>query len=505
MGKCVLTLPSKKAKEFFLKSDSYITLELPEYFTFGEVLEEVSKKFGFSILTKREILDAKKSNKVNHTIIANKDGKYAWRKFSLINPLIYASLVNVITEVNNWKIIVKRINHLCVNKSIRCLSYPVIPGNNRTQKASQIGEWINNVEKESIRLALDFEYVYQTDISNCYGSMYTHSLAWAIHGKKFSKVHRGIDDCLGNLIDNHIQAMTNGQTNGIPQGSLLMDFLAEIILAYSDSLVTKELKGKLKKHDYKILRYRDDYRIFVRSQKDADLIIKALSEVLSSLGLQLNTSKTFNSDELIISSIKPDKIATMQISIGNNLSKSQLRNDLLLIYKTGNMFPNCGSIKTMLINLYKKYESANIDYFRHQEKELVSILTNVGRQNPSSFPIVAAFISRIIKNLSSSGKSNILNMVSKKLGVLPNSGLLEIWMQRISMPNNIGLPFKEKVCKKIDNSTIKLFDMDWSSNIAIKNFVDHSTMFDSQKIASIDNVITSKEIDLFKDYYDGSR
>jgi hypothetical protein len=34
--------------------------------------------------------------------------------------------------------------------------------------------------------------------------------------------------------------MRHGQTNGIPQGSVLMDFIAEMVLGYADTLITKK-------------------------------------------------------------------------------------------------------------------------------------------------------------------------------------------------------------------------------------------------------------------------
>ena len=109
MSKCVINLSANEVKKFFLKSDSYTTLDLPEYFSFGDVLQNITKELGPSTLTDNDIKNAKNSDKVNCIIFANKDGNYAWRKFELINPLIYVSLVNIITEPSNWKLIVKRI------------------------------------------------------------------------------------------------------------------------------------------------------------------------------------------------------------------------------------------------------------------------------------------------------------------------------------------------------------------------------------------------------------
>lgn len=56
--------------------------------------------------------------------------------------------------------------------------------------------------------------------------------------------------------------------NGIPQGSVLMDFIVEMVLGYADAALICKIKNynrkeeRYKIEDYQILRYRDDYRIF---------------------------------------------------------------------------------------------------------------------------------------------------------------------------------------------------------------------------------------------------
>ncbi len=69
------------------------------------------------------------------------------------------------------------------------------------------------------------------DITNCYGSIYTHSIAWALMDKEVAKSKKGKSGLLGNIIDTYMQGMQYGQTNGIPQGSVLFDFIAEFILS----------------------------------------------------------------------------------------------------------------------------------------------------------------------------------------------------------------------------------------------------------------------------------
>src|SRR5699024_1602566 len=152
------------------------------------------------------------------------------------------------------------------------------------------------------------KYVIHSDITDCYGSIYTHSISWALHTKKEGKKkeNRNNDSLIGVVIDNHLQDMSYGQTNGIPQGSTLMDFISEIVLGYVDLLLSKRLCD-LKIEEYKILRYRDDYRIFTNDSYEAEQITKELAEILSSLGLRLNADKTEASDDIIKSAIKPDK------------------------------------------------------------------------------------------------------------------------------------------------------------------------------------------------------
>ena len=69
---------------------------------------------------------------------------------------------------------------------------------------------------------------------------------------------------------------------------IFMDFIAEIVPGYADSLLIEKLEkypDKKRIVNYKILRYRDDYRIFSQSAADNEIIIKCLAEVMISLGL----------------------------------------------------------------------------------------------------------------------------------------------------------------------------------------------------------------------------
>ncbi|HHT9144094.1 MAG TPA: RNA-directed DNA polymerase, partial [Candidatus Wunengus sp. YC61] len=368
---------------------------------------------------------------------------------------------------------------------------------NITQKASQVSEWVNEVEKESIRLALDFEHVYQTDVTDCYGSIYTHSIAWAIHGKKTSKAKRQYKELLGNRIDHHLQAMSHGQTNGIPQGSVLLDFIAEMLLAYADHILSHKI-SEIEPDKYRVLRYRDDYRIFVRQPSHGDMIMKALSEVMIQLGLRLHTLKTTRSNEIILSSIKPDKLSMMHMPAPKSLSRVSLYKELMLIYKLGTEYPNCGAIKMRLTKLYKK---AVEKHFKQQEKELLSILVNIAFDSPNAFPIISAFISKIISYQSAGDKDKMLHQVLRKMSLLPNSGLMEVWLQRIAKPNSLDFKFKDKLCKKVNEEQVQLFETGWINSQALKKIIDDAEYVDKVALDKLDAIIGGDEIELFAERY----
>lgn len=113
--------------------------------------------------------------------------------FQLIHLAIYIELVNIITEKNNWKLIVDRFNKFKSNKNIICCSDLVESTSKAKDQGASIKNWWNNMEQQSIRLALQYEWIGITDITDCYGSLYTHSIAWALHDISIAKQNRRKD------------------------------------------------------------------------------------------------------------------------------------------------------------------------------------------------------------------------------------------------------------------------------------------------------------------------
>lgn len=107
--KNVLSLESKEAMDFFLKSEQYHGFELPEYFVFDELLQNVKNAIGD--IPYEECIQDETSlenlSDVNLDILLNKDGRYAVRPIILANPFLYYFLVREICNEQSWTLIKK--------------------------------------------------------------------------------------------------------------------------------------------------------------------------------------------------------------------------------------------------------------------------------------------------------------------------------------------------------------------------------------------------------------
>lgn len=495
----LLDLNCEKAKEFFLEAKNYCTLDLPCYINFQELLKEISNEMLDGCYNGIKKDSPKNYDDINYTLFNNKDGGYDWRPFQIINPVIYISLVNMITKEENWNIITERFREIDKISVINCESIPIIEKEKKkilNKKSNQMLNWWDKIEQNSIKLSLEYDYVFQTDIVNCYSEIYTHSIAWAIHTRKIAKKQRTNKSLIGNIIDEHLQNMSYGQTNGIPQGSILMDFIAEIVLKYADELISQEII-KINKTDFKILRYRDDYKIFVKEVVTGREIMKIITKILSSLGLKINTTKTRYSDNIILSSIKNDKLEFLNQRKENNLQKR-----LILLYNFSLNHLNSGSVIKELTQIRKKIEEKE-NFSKENIKVLISLITEIIYKNPRTYiegNAILSYLFPLIKNEKE--RTEIIKKVFTKLKKILNSNYFELWFQRATLKEkNLNINYNETICKLVENDTqIILWNIDWISNKNIKKIFEKTKIVDYKEKESMPQKIANSEIKIFDGY-----
>ena len=526
----ILDLSASEARRFFLKQESFCNIGLPQYFSFQKLLDGLSaalegKRYSYRDPSYKngaedvsDIWDEKPGHyhDVNYLFFQNKDGRFSWRPLQIINPVIYVCLVQEITEEEKWKIIVDRFkSDLQSNEKIECYSLPLVNQSTETELSNTVLNWWNRMEQQSIELAMEYNYLMKTDISDCYSSIYTHSITWAmcdieIAKGKFQKKEKLSDKNkkryeIGNAIDGYIQNMSYQQTNGIPQGSILMDFIAELVLGYADRKLSQMLSGEeFEKIDYKILRYRDDYRIFGKTQEDVIKIAKALSVVLSELNLRLNTQKTLITQDLINDSIKPDKLYYLlndykqleKTDCGYNLQKHLLR-----INKLSLEHPNSGSLQKSMSYFFKRIcRWKNNELFKENDSRvLLSILTNIAYNNPKVYREYVAIVSKILSLEEETIKKDCIKNLIEKFSHLPNVGMLEIWLQRLTIKENVGKEYKEPICKYAAGLEKNIWNVDWLKS-DFKKVIDSISCIDKVKIENLPGVIEYKEIEQLNRY-----
>ena len=153
-----------------------------------------------------------------------------------------------------------------------------------------IYEFIEMAENDLVAEAHKFKYIVKTDIKNFYPSIYTHSISWALHGKKDGRKDRSTYALLGSKLDKLFQSANDGCTNGLPIGPAVSDLVSDLILAAVDRETSKELKKK--SVEFIGVRFKDDYRFLCNSKTEAETIIKTLQAQLRQFNLNLNEGKS---------------------------------------------------------------------------------------------------------------------------------------------------------------------------------------------------------------------
>lgn len=461
-------LSAEDAKRHFLLSESYFDMDLPPYFNFNPILEFSCNEAGMLGAKKISSWKPDECSDVNYSLLHNKDGEIAWRPFELINPLIYGICVHTVTMPENWKIITDRFSSFRAG-IVECCSMPVVADGDKKPTKEQILNWWKRVEQRSLELSLEYSHVRLTDVSNCYPSIYSHAIAWAIHGRDYlkDKNRRRDLELLGNKLDKMIRNSREGQTNGIPQASMLSHILAELVLGYCDTIINEALPDN---GDLKILRYRDDYRIFGSSDSDCQRALKVISEKLHIFGMKLGAVKTSGAVNVISGSVKGDKLDALSLVV----KQTTLQKEVLLIHKFAQGHPGSGATKFLLGQFLKRLtwrvkkgrmENENITV-------LTSILMDLAATSPHVFPAVASAISNLLVALNGDQKEELFGLILKRTARIPNSGYMETWLQRIALPDKLSFKSDELMCDQISGDRKCLWNYSWVQDKGLRTALE---------------------------------
>ena len=525
--KNVLSLDAKDAMDFFLKSEQYHGFELPEYFVFDELLQNVKEIIGDLPYEEclQDGISPENLSVVNLDILLNKDGNYAVRPIILANPFLYYFLVREICNEQAWTLIKNLFEKFQVPHITSC-ALPIIPKEKESfHKSTTIINWWSSIEQRSIELSLEYRYMFVTDITNCYGSVNPQAFDWAFSLKNTQ--YENNDECLiSKNIQKYLRAFQQGRNIGIPQGSAIFDFVGEIILGYSDILLHEAIKKAGITTQYEIIRYRDDYRIFCNDKDVLEKISYSLQHVLDSLNFRMNSKKTMISDSIVTDAVKSDKLAYIYntpIFNKKGCDFDSFEKHLLYILMFARQYPNSGSIKTMLSDIDKRME----DWLKPYEEEVTTIplvegeepttekITKQRRLVGGSIRAMSAIcaqiafenvncchyalrvLSRMVDSMKDENeKSTIVDLVYSKLCKRPNSDYDQLWLQNMTYQRDKKLessPYSLRLCQLVAGKDIEpLWNNEWLKP-NMYSALHYDNVVDTETLKIVTPVITFRE------------
>ena len=544
-AKNILTLNHEEAMDFFMKSEQYHGFELPEYFTFDDVLKYVREKVGNTPYEEclQEGVSPDSLSDVNLDILLNKDGRYAVRPIILANPFLYYFLVREVCCESNWQIIKDLFEKFNVPHITSC-AIPVIPNEKEPfHKATTINNWWNSMEQRSIELSLEYRYMFVTDITNCYGSVNPQTFDWAF-SLKDTTIATGIQSPIAQSIQKLLRALQQGRNIGIPQGSAIFDFVGEIILGYSDLMLHEALLEKAKEYeeqgksfpDYEIIRYRDDYRIFCSNKDALEDISYTLQQVLERLNFRMNSQKTKISESIVTDAVKSDKLAYIYntpIFNKKGVDFDSYEKHLLYILMFARQYPDSGSIKTMLSDIDKRLEEwlhpqdekkktegivwgdvelsddghlVKADNKKNQVvyfipggsvRAMSAICIQIALENVGCAHYALRIVSRMIASLKDmKEKQSIIDLVYNKLCNQPNSDYNQLWLQNMTYTQdkkNGTSPYSLRLCQLVAGKKVQpLWNNEWLNSELAKN-LSYDSIVNKETLKNVTPVITFRE------------
>lgn len=529
--KNILSLNSKEAMNFFLKSEQYHGFELPEYFVFDELLQTVKDTIGDTPYEEclQKDVSPEKLPDVNLDILLNKDGRYAVRPIMLANPFLYYFIVREICNEQSWKTI-KDLFEIFKVPHITSCALPIIPKEKEPfHKSTTILNWWSAMEQRSIELSLEYHYMFVTDITNCYGSVNPQAFDWAF-SLKGTKHERTCNNSIPTNIQKYLRAFQHGRNIGIPQGSAIFDFIGEIILGYSDLLLHEAIQRENIVAPYEIIRYRDDYRIFCNDKDVLENISYILQHVLESLNFRMNSKKTKISESIVTDSIKADKLAYIYntpIFNKKGVDFDSFEKHLLYILMFARQYPDSGSIKTMLSDIDNRIE----DWLKDKEKQdkkweevdlgqeddvfsklktyhhsnifpggsiraMSAVCVQIALENVGCCHYTLRVLSRMVDSLKDEHeKWDIIDKVYAILCNQPNSDYNQLWLQNITYQKdkkNGSSPYNIRLCKVVMGEDVELWNNKWLKNGIISNS-NACTIVDKDTLKKVTPVITFRE------------
>jgi hypothetical protein len=156
----------------------------------------------------------------------------------------------------------------------------------KSKRALRISTYHRAVGQERIVAAGGCRYHVYADFARYYGSIYTHAIAWALHGQDKARSDEKTVALLGNKLDQLVRATQDRQSIGIPVGPDTSFALAEII----GTAIDVKLQADVRR--VQGIRFVDDFHLYFRTRGECERAIARLHGISRGFELDINDGKT---------------------------------------------------------------------------------------------------------------------------------------------------------------------------------------------------------------------
>jgi len=239
--------------------------ELPSVFT--------SK--GFTVNVAQKLINGKRRKKDGFDTVEYKLTRFngVSRICSIPHPAAYADLAVCIRD--NWN----AINYISENEN------SVIRPRRHDDGRIIIMDYESSVfrVRRELKSMFSRRFMVRTDISNCFPTVYSHAVPWALVGFPEAKKKKKERAEWFNQLDEKIRWLKRNETQGVAIGPATSNIISEIILARIDEKMRDASA---------YVRFIDDYTGYFDTEDDARSFVRNLEGELARYKLLLNAKKT---------------------------------------------------------------------------------------------------------------------------------------------------------------------------------------------------------------------
>ena len=141
--------------------------------------------------------------------------------------------------------------------------------------------------------------------------------------------------------------------------------------------------------------------------------------------------------------------------------------------------------------------------FEEDVEPLISIITDIIVRNPCAVADGILLLSKLLNYLDQDEqKLNLINRIKPQFEPILGTGLIDIWLQRLSYPLGSSTTYSEKICSIVQPTTLQvqndmIWNCEWISSTKLKEIINSNSFIDGQKLSECSPVISEQEASSF--------